>query len=365
MNPTLAQLIFSSCDIAYAVVDDHWQIVEFGGAALTFFANPALNTGQSLFDLIPELIGNEDVLSAVLSGELGSLYLEHINRTLAGKNTRYLTLTLLPFENHNDHHTLLAILADTTEQGQSRQLLTQQRNELRLLRHQLDETNAQLNFLLRHYVPANVADALLQKRIPPHPGGELRYVTVLFADLRGYTALAEKLSPEQTMQIVNAFLQAASEAINQAGGTIVQFMGDAVMALFNAPDDQPDHALRAVQAGLSIVDRADALDKAALFPGTLQDNLAYNFGIGIYSGPAVVGNTGADWRYDYSAIGDTTNVAYRICTVAQARQVLIGEETFNHVHKQVDAIPLEPILLKGRSQALSILAVNGAIEMKP
>jgi adenylate cyclase len=227
------------------------------------------------------------------------------------------------------------------------------------LRRELDDANAQLDFLLRHYIPPEVADALLEQRIVPQPGGEQRQVSVLFADLRGYTSIAEQLSPTQTMTLVNEYLSVACNAIAETEGTITQFMGDAVMAIFNAPDEQLDHAWRAVRAGLAIQERTMDMNAAQAVPSLSVEPLPIlHFGVGIQTGLAVVGNTGAHWRYDYSAIGDTTNVAFRLCSTARAQEVLIGPDTYRQVRDCVQATPLMPIQLKGKSKPLAVFRVS-------
>jgi adenylate cyclase len=228
----------------------------------------------------------------------------------------------------------------------------QQRNELRLLRRDLAKANEQLDFLLRHYVPSEVADALLEQRLLPQPGGELCTVSILFADLRGYTRTSEQLTAYQTIELLNGYLNTASEAIAEAGGTVTQYAGDQVMAIFNAPNDQPDHAWRAVEAGLAV-----QKSTAVYQDQTAPDLPRLHFGVGINSGPAVVGNIGARWRYNYSAIGDTTNVAARICSAARAQEILIGPATYEQVKERVTVSVATPMRFKGKSHPISVYQV--------
>ncbi len=358
MDPSVARTILRDCGNAYVIADRNLVVVETSERTITL---PDLEEwpGRALVDAVPELLGCEDTLTDVLSGRLGRFQLERINRTVsAGEGrsgeTRYLTITVLAHTRPGDREAyLLVIFSDVTEQGRFAQMLAQKRNELRLLQRDLAQANAQLDFLLRRYVPSEVADALLERRLLPQPGGELRDVSILFADLRGYSHLAERLSPTQTMEVLNECLSVACNAIAKAGGTIAQFMGDAVMALFNAPNDQPDHARLAVQAGLAIQEEMEDHP----FPA-LADALSLHFGVGIYSGPAVVGNTGAHWRYDYSAIGDATNVAYRICTTAQGGEVLIGSTTYEQLAGRVEVTPLPPMPFKGGGRMIPIYRVR-------
>ncbi|MBN1582345.1 MAG: adenylate/guanylate cyclase domain-containing protein [Anaerolineae bacterium] len=359
MDPIILELIFQTCKIAYVVADRSLQVIQAGGSTDFFFAGRQDIVERSLPDLIPELVGSESVLSDVLSGDLATYYLEHINRPALNGGTNYLTLTVLPYQDGRPNEGLLIVLIDTTQQGQAAQLLTQQRNELALLRRDLATANSQLDFLLRHYVPSQVADALLERRVLPQLGGELREVSVLFADLRGYTAIAEQLSPGQTMELVNHYLSIAADAIARAGGTVTQFMGDAVMALFNAPDDQPDHAQRAVHAGLDIQHQVGTESEQRLKnAGDADDLPSLYFGVGIHTGLVLVGNTGARWRYDYSAIGDTTNVAFRICSAARRQETLVSANTFVQVREHVIATALAPMQLEGKNAPIEILRID-------
>ncbi len=136
-------------------------------------------------------------------------------------------------------------------------------------------------------------------------GGETRELTLLFVDLRGFTGLSERLSAAEVTRFLNAFLTPMTEAVMAAGGTVDKYMGDALMAFWNAPLDQPDHAARACRAALDMRARFAALRRELDAPDL-------GIGIGLNSGPANVGNMGSAQRFDYSAIGDTVNLASRL-----------------------------------------------------
>ena len=137
-------------------------------------------------------------------------------------------------------------------------------------------------------------------------GGKRAMITTLFADVRGFTSFSERLAPEQLVSILNQYLAAAAEAILMQEGTVDKFMGDAVMAWFNAPIPQEDHTLRAVRAALGIRDAIAALHRQ------LPPEFHLGFGVGIHYGPAVLGLVGTEKRIDYTAIGDSINTAKRI-----------------------------------------------------
>jgi class 3 adenylate cyclase len=177
----------------------------------------------------------------------------------------------------------------------------------------------QLNELFHGYIAPQVASTLLDNPMNAQLGGQRRMVTVLFADLDGFTGLSEQVPPEELLELLNACLGAATEAIQECGGTIDKYMGDAVMALFNAPQDQPDHAWRAMRAAVSMQRKLRALT------GTWEHKM--RFSIGLNSGEAVVGNIGSESLRNYTAIGDTVNLAKRIQEAAAPGQVLVSEST--------------------------------------
>lgn len=153
--------------------------------------------------------------------------------------------------------------------------------------------------------------------------GQSREVTVLFSDIRGFTTLSEASTPEQIVDLLNRYFTLQVEAIFVHGGTLDKYIGDAIMAFWGAPAEQPDHALRAVAAALAM---SDELEKFRATAGALGSDL--EIGIGIHSGPAVVGFIGSANRQDYTAIGDTVNLASRIegQTKGVAR-ILVSEDT--------------------------------------
>jgi adenylate cyclase len=147
---------------------------------------------------------------------------------------------------------------------------------------------------------------------------------VLFADLAGFTALSEKLSPEEVASILEGYFTYAVEAIFEEGGTLDKFIGDCVMAFFGAPVPRPDHALRAVRAALKILAEQDRWNSERVAAG--QPTLAMR--IAINSGPVVVGDVGSNRRVDYTVLGNTVNVAARLeGYVGEANEITIGGET--------------------------------------
>ncbi len=184
-------------------------------------------------------------------------------------------------------------------------------------------------------------------------GGKRVDITVLFADIRGFTTYSEKLQPEKLVSILNRYLAAMAEAVLEHGGTIDKFMGDAIMAWFNAPVPQPDHTLRAVKTALAI--RASVENLYKVLPA--DSHLA--FGVGIHYGDAVLGLIGTEKRLEYTAISDSVNTAKRIQENSAKNQILISKDAYERVKKQLDAKPHAEITVKGKAQPLEVFEVAG------
>jgi len=178
--------------------------------------------------------------------------------------------------------------------------------------------------------------------------------SVLFADLVGFTAFAERLDPEEVADLLEGYFNHAVEAIFDAGGTLDKFIGDAVMAFFGAPYEQPDHARRAVEAAVDIQRRITAWNRARRAEGLPVLDLR----VAINSGPVVVGDVGSARRVDYTVLGNTVNVAARLeQAVAEPGQIVIGAETERLVGRRVRTEPLGEVALKGLEDRVMVYRV--------
>ncbi len=182
-------------------------------------------------------------------------------------------------------------------------------------------------------------------------GGSRAMITTIFADLHGFTRLGENVSPETLISVINCYLSAAADAILMREGTIDKFLGDAVMAWFNAPIEQPDHALRAIKAAIAMRDILPEIQ--CQFPPEFQ----LDFSIGIDTGESVLGLVGTEKRLEFTAIGDSVNTAKRLQEYAQAGQIVISAATWNIVKDQVEVRKLDPFSAKGKTGLLSVFEV--------
>jgi class 3 adenylate cyclase len=207
------------------------------------------------------------------------------------------------------------------------------------------------------YTPKHLAEKILNTRSTLE--GERKLVTVMFADVANFTSLSEKLEPEEVHQIMEGCLRILMDEIHQYEGTINQFTGDGVMALFGAPLAHEDHAPRACYAALAIQkDLAEYSEKVKKDFGR-----EFQMRIGLNSGPVVVGSIGDDLHMDYTAIGDTINLASRMESLAQPGTVLLSRDTHRLVKDYFDLKPIGPLEVKGKEEpqeAFELVKAGGA-----
>jgi adenylate cyclase len=184
-------------------------------------------------------------------------------------------------------------------------------------------------------------------------GGRRAEITTLFADIRGFTSFSESMDPETLVSVLNSYLAWAARAILEEEGTIDKFLGDAIMAWFNAPIPQPDHTLRAVRAALAIREGIMALHR------DMPPEYQLSFGVGIHSGEALLGLVGTQERLDYTAIGDCVNTAKRLQENAARGQILISQVAAKHVAGKVELKDVPPVQAEGKQQPIQAFEVLG------
>lgn len=201
--------------------------------------------------------------------------------------------------------------------------------------------------VLEQVADPQVAEELIAGRVKL--GGELRDMTVMFCDIRDYTAFTVGRPPGVVIDLLNHHMGAMTEIVQAHGGVINQFAGDAIMALFGAPKRYGDDAERAVRCARAMIETRDRLNHSAEIP--------MRIGIGITSGPMVAGCIGAENRSDYTAVGERVNLAARLCASAGAGEVFIDDVTYQRVHDVFAGEPLPPLTLKGFREPVQALRV--------
>ncbi|MGZ7065419.1 MAG: adenylate/guanylate cyclase domain-containing protein, partial [Candidatus Aminicenantales bacterium] len=211
--------------------------------------------------------------------------------------------------------------------------------------------------VFRFYLSPDVIERVLDNPDLLRLGGERRDITAFFSDVAGFTSISEKLGPEDLVGLLNAFLTEMTDTILDSGGTLDKYEGDAIIAFWNAPLDQPDHALRAARAALTCQARLAELR------GEFKRRSGHEIRmrIGLNSGPAVVGNMGSERRFDYTAIGDTMNLASRLEGVCKQYGIftLVSEETEARIRESIVTREVDMIRVVGKAKPVRVFELIG------
>jgi adenylate cyclase len=214
--------------------------------------------------------------------------------------------------------------------------------------------------LFSRFVPDSVVKEVVAEAGGARLGGVVRHTTVMFTDLRGFTSFSSTHEPQLVIDVVNSYLGEMSEAILSAGGTLVAYMGDGIFAVFGAPIEMPDHADRALAAGLEMIrERLPRFNERLREMGLKAD---FRMGVGLNSGPVISGNVGSERRLEYTAIGDTTNLAARIeaATKETSHMLLLADSTRELLAHPPDGMTfVKELELRGAGRALRLWTVAG------
>ncbi|HLI25790.1 MAG TPA: adenylate/guanylate cyclase domain-containing protein [Chloroflexota bacterium] len=224
------------------------------------------------------------------------------------------------------------------------------RTEQRALEKRAAAEEARADAYSRFFAP-KVRELIKRNPDAVQLGGVRKEISVLFADIRGYTTISEQMAPEEVVGLLNQYLELATAAIRACDGTVDKYIGDAVVALFNAPTDQPQHPEYAVWAAVALQGMMERLRRAT--------GRAVYCGIGVNTGEAVAGNIGTAEILSYTAIGDAVNVAARLQARAGPGEILISEATYQQVHHAFAVERLGPLAVKGRRAPVVAYRVLG------
>ncbi|MBT3321272.1 MAG: PAS domain-containing protein [Anaerolineae bacterium] len=223
-------------------------------------------------------------------------------------------------------------------------------------RRRLEAEEKRIRQTFGRVVAPRVRDRLLADPSNLSLDGAEQIITVLFADISGFTGYSENNAAKEVFGLLNSYLDLAAQAILEEEGTLDKFIGDAVMAIWNSPDAQEDHALRAVRAAQTMTDRV-----AEMHANSVNSAPHLTFHTGIATGVAMVGNVGTPEFFNYTAIGDTVNAANRIEAAAKPGQTLINKATYNLVKNHIIADELEAIKVKGREEKIHLYNLRDVI----
>ncbi|MFN3533926.1 MAG: CHASE2 domain-containing protein [Desulfatiglandales bacterium] len=208
-----------------------------------------------------------------------------------------------------------------------------------------------------YYVAPAVVNEMLKNPEKLRLGGDKKELTVLFSDIRGFTSISEKMDPEDLVRLLNEYLTAMTNIVFKHGGTLDKYMGDAVMAIYGAPLEQEDHALRACETALEMLEELERLNEK----WKRQGRQRLSIGIGINTGDMMVGNMGSEQRFDYTVMGDAVNLGSRLegANKTYMTNILISETTYEKVKDQFICLEVDSVRVKGKALPVKIFTILG------
>ncbi len=333
--------IFASIETGVVTTDLERKITLFNRAAEHILGIPMNDViGMLVENLIPSLRTDIEELTTSALQSRTPVHISEIHRLIPARGELDLRVSCSPLlDAYQEAKGVTIFFEDLTE------------------RRRLEAEQERIRQTFGRVVAPRVRDRLLSDPRNLRLDGSQQTVTILFADLSGFTAYTEKEEAGTVFKVLNSYLSLAADAVLEEEGTLDKFMGDAVLALWNTPDLQSDHALRAVRAAAAIIRRAAQAHRE--FPDPRHQ---LNFRIGITTGAAMIGNVGTDQLFNYTAIGDIVNLAQRLQVAAERGQILLHKATYDIVAERVSAVLLPPITVKGRERPVEVYALSGLKE---
>lgn len=336
--------IFTSIANGVVTTDSAGIITTFNRAASDILRiNPAAAVGKHYQEVFQQhaQLGLVGILQrAMEQHDHGTIVPNSIDSEIVGRGAVNLTFYVSSLRDPQGAHIGMALVIDD-------------RTELKRSKAEIQK----IQRMFGRYVHPTVVQQLISDPRALNLGGETKEISIIFADIRGYTRLSESMAPEQMMNLLNKYMEIMGKAIWDEEGTLTAFIGDALMAIFNAPLPQEDHALRAVRAAWKMRLAVQEYQR------TLPQQQHISFGFGVNTGIAVVGNLGSEGRMqNYTAIGDSVNVAARLQSNVSDNNILLNHSTFVRVRQHVIVAQLPPLYVKNKSTPLDVWNLMGLVE---
>jgi adenylate cyclase len=217
------------------------------------------------------------------------------------------------------------------------------------------ETETKTRAQFQRLLSPNLVEQLVAGKLHLEKGGELREVTILISDIRGFTSMSEKKEPAEIVQMLNEYFELMVDILFRAQGTLDKYVGDEIMALFGAPVDMPDAPLNAVRCAVDMQKALREFNRTRIAEG--QEPI--KIGIGINTGRVITGAIGSSRTLQYTAIGDAVNTASRLCSIAKPGEIILSESAMRRVAEHVDAVTMAPVRLKGKENEQQVYNVVG------
>ncbi len=338
--------IFRSIASGVITLDTDGQIQLVNRAAERIFMQSSQYLLRQPYKHVFSALGQGKIIEAIerARGEDNTVVNREVDCDLPSRGKVTLSISISPLhDEHNQEAGLVMAVEDLTD--------------LRTWR----DAATTVKRIFQRYVHPSVVEELMSNPRAVELGGQTKEVSIIFADIRGYTALNDGRGSEEVVEVLNEYLQILTEAIWEEQGTLTMFQGDALMAIFNAPLPQPDHAVRAVRAALGMRQAIQERQRQQNpnFP-EVKYGIRVRYGIGVNTGIATVGNIGSrDRLQNYTAIGDAVNVASRLQSNADDNEILLHHTTYERVYPYFDCLLMPPLPVKNKKDPLTVYKVQG------
>lgn len=338
------------------IVDDNYDNIDLINDILESMDYDILTAmeGQTALEIAgrdhPDLI----ILDVNMPGMSGFEVVEHLKKDEATQSIPVIMLTALSDIENRVHAMTLGAEDYLTKPFSPRELIArvQRRLQSKVQTDDLKAKQEQIRNTFERFVAAPIVHQMLQSPADVKLGGKLQEITVMFADLEGFTSLSEHTEPEMLLSILNQYHSLIVKNIQRYNGTIDKFIGDCVMALYNTPVEQKDHISNAVKTALNIQ------DEMHWFHSKLEEQYRLKVNFGIHTGVAVVGNVGTTELMDYTAVGDTVNVAARLQGLADGGRILISDRVYAAVEDIIFGRLRGPFPVKGRKNSVIVYEIS-------
>lgn len=223
------------------------------------------------------------------------------------------------------------------------------------------EREAETRVQFQRLLSPNLVEQIVAGTIQLDQAGSLIDVTMLFADIRGFTSMSERHTPEEMVRTLNAYFEVMVDVLFRNGGTLDKYVGDEVIGLFGAPVQRPDAPICAVRCALEMQRALEEFNRMRVTSGAEPVRV----GIGVNTGPVIAGAIGSSRTLQYTVIGDAVNIASRLCSVAGPDEVLISQSTYEHCREHIAVENRDPVVVKGKAKPIDIFRATGVLDSAP